>query len=443
MSTLEKGKFLRLKWILVFEAFFAGVYVSLTKGLFVIYLASIGYKIEEISLVVFVSSTVSMVIGWLLYRHPSFILSRVKLKLTGFHALERIIWLLIPLITDSLVVSILYSLYMCFSALVSTFLSFSIYGSFLEEDIKDVTAKRSAANGVSSILGYVLSVFLLVFLPHEGSFIYIFSLGSLVGLISTFLVLFIDLSHLEGLHFPLTITQPERIFSASAFFVILLSSSNLMGIVWAPYVMTQLNGPEYIAASMSLAGTASTIVASLIWSRKSFKALRIGLVLNALGPLIVWATPWPAFHVPINAYTSFTYTAANFIGAFLFAKYNKWFGAVKSSVLLVSLNNASQCVAAALGMLTRGSYLIAFSIVFAVKIMATALALLTVPETAVVPEDVARTYSNLLYNNSLNGYQLAVEISKETVVTTFRLVIISLVIVMLYLIYRVLWLFII
>lgn len=435
---MERDNLLRFKWILIFEATFAGAYISLTRGLFVIYLVSIGYGIEGISFVVFASATISMLIGIFLYKRPSFIVSRVKLKLTGFHALERVMWLLIPLTTSSLLISLLYSAYMIFSSFISTFLAFAIYGSLIEDDIRDVTAKRSAANGISSILGFALGVLLLALLPAEDKFAYIFQLGSLLGLMSTLLIFFLNLSHLEGASFPKVTEKPEKIFSASSFLVILLTSGNLLGIVWAPYVMNHLKGPDFLAAFMSLVGTLSSITASLFWRRKAFKTLRAGLAFNTLGPLLIWATPWPILHVPINAYTAFTFTGANFLGTFLFANYNKWFGALKSSVLLVILGTAAQLVAAPLGILSKENYLIAFSLVFAIKAAATILAVVTISEVAVVPEDVARTYSRGLYSNSIMGYRIAVEISRETILNTLRLFAFSLVIIALYLIYRVL-----
>lgn len=436
---MEKDSLLKFKWILILEAVFAGAYISLTRGLFVIYLTSIGYGVEGISFIVLVSAAASLLIGIFLYKQPSFIVRRVKLKLISFHALERIMWLLIPLTTSSLLISVLYSAYMIFSSFISTFIAFTIYGSLTEYSIRDVTAKRSAANGISSILGFALGIFLLAFLPSEDKFTYIFPLGCFLGLMSTFLILFLNLSHLEGASFPRVTEQPEKVFSASSFFLVLLASGNLMGIVWVPYVMNYLNGPDFLAASMSLAGTLSSIVASLFWRKKAFKTLRVGLALNTLGPALVLATSWPTLHVAINAYTSFTYTGANFLGTFLFAKYNKWFGAVKSSVLLVILGNLAQLIAAPLGILTKENYVIVFSIVLMIKVLAIILAFVTIPEVAVVPEDVARTYSQVLYNNSLTGYRMSIEISRETILTTLRLLVFSLIAVTLYLIYRILW----
>ena len=127
---MDGDSLVRFKWILIVEALLAGAYVSLTRGLFVIYLVSIGNRIEDISFVVLVSAVASLLIGILLYRRPNFIVSKVKLKLTIFHASERIMWLLIPLSTSSLVISALYSAYIIFSSFISAFTSFAIYGSF-------------------------------------------------------------------------------------------------------------------------------------------------------------------------------------------------------------------------------------------------------------------------------------------------------------------------
>ncbi|MEM0049274.1 MAG: hypothetical protein QXW39_01900, partial [Candidatus Bathyarchaeia archaeon] len=78
----------KIVWILTLEILLAGAYVSLTRGLFVIYLASIGYNINSISLVMFSSALASIVFGLLIYKHPQFLTRRVKPKLIAFHASE-------------------------------------------------------------------------------------------------------------------------------------------------------------------------------------------------------------------------------------------------------------------------------------------------------------------------------------------------------------------
>lgn len=440
LEKLENGNITKFKWILIIEALLAGAYIALTRGLFIIYLSSLEFPLEEISAVIFVSATASLLISLLLYKKISFVLKKVKLKLLLFHGFERIIWLLMPLATTGLIVTGLFTLYAILSSLIGIFLVFSIYGSLKETDIRDVTAKRAATSGLSSIIGFALGIFLLAFLPAETKFLYIFSLGSIIGLLSTMLLFFINLKGLEGATLPNATQRPEKIFSTSTFFVVLMASGNLLGLVWVPYVMTQLSGPDWLVATMSLAATVSSIVASLFWKKSSFKTLRIVLAINILGPLLILATPWPEPQVAINVFTAFTFTGANFIGVFLFAKYTKWFGAAKSSILLVILGNVAQMVAAPLGILSMGDYTVALLLIFGIKVAATVMAFLTIPEVAVVPEDVADTYSQVIYTNSVLGYKIGVDVSKKTIITIFRLLALSVALALLYVIYRILWL---
>jgi len=428
-----------LKWLLVAESLFAGAYIALTRGLFLIFLVSIGQDVKGISFVVLLSSFLPVIIGFMLYRNPRFLVRRVKLKLSIFHLSERLIWFIMPLTADLLVISLLYSLCIVFSSFISTFLTFTIYGLLKEEEIKDVTSKRTAAGNVSSIIGFTLGTLLLAILGSAEKFLYIFSLGALIGILSTISVLFMNLSRLEDAELPKGVKEPEKIFSVSTFFIAFLFAGNLLSIVWTPYLMTELGGPEFLVASLSLAGTVSSIAASLFWGKRSLKSLRIGLILNVLSPILILFIHAPYYHLGISIYNSFAYTAANFLGLFLFARYNEWFGAVKSSTLIIVVGNLAQLIAAIFGLVSGANYLLSFLIIIALYCGSLALAILTIPEVAIVPEALARTYSLVLYRSSLFGYRVAIEISKETIFTIFRIIALTIVFSALYLIYRILW----
>ena len=429
----------RLKWLLVAESFFAGAYIALTRGLFLVFLVSIGQNVKGISFVVLLSSFLSVIIGFMLYQNPSFLVRKVKLKLSLFHLSERLTWFFIPLTSNLLIISLLYSLCIIFSSFISTFLTFTIYGIFKEEDIKDVTSKRTALSNVSTIIGYALGTILLAILGSAGKFIYIFFLGALIGTFSTVSVLFMDLSKLEGTKLPKGVKEPEKIFSTSTFFFVFLFAGNLLSIVWTPYLMVKLNGPEFLAASLSLAGTISGIAASLFWSRRSLKIMRFGLVLKIFVPILILAVQNPYYHPLISAYNYFAYVGANFLGLFLFAKYNEWFGAVKSGILIVVIGNIAQVAAALTGMMLGENYFLIFLLLITLYFVALGVAILTVPEVAVIPEHLARTYSLILYRSSLFGYRVAIEVSKETIFTIFRIIVLTVIFSALYLIYRILW----
>jgi len=429
----------KLEWLLVAESLFAGMYIALTRGLFLIFLVAVGQDVKGISFVILFSSFFSAVVGLILYKRPKFLVKKVKQKLCIFHFLERVTWVFIPLTSNLFLISFLYSLCIIFSSFISTFLTFTIYGLLPEESIKKVTSRRTAAGNISSIIGFALGIFLLAFLQAEGKFIYIFFLGALIGILSTISVLFIDLSKLEGAEIPSGVKEPEKIFSTSMFFVIFLFAGNILAIVWTPFLMVELSSPEYLVAFLNLAGTLSSIAASLFWGKRSLKILRTGLILNILSPILILTIPIPLHHVGISIYNSFAFTAANFLGFFLFARYNEWFGAVKSSTLIIVIGNIAQFMAAVLGMIVGANYLVSFLLIIALYVCSVALAVVTVPEIALVPEDLARTYSRVLYRNSVFGYRVAVEISKETIFMIFRLIALTIVFSALYLIYRILW----
>ncbi|RLI18691.1 hypothetical protein DRO54_09800, partial [Candidatus Bathyarchaeota archaeon] len=353
----------KLEWLLVAESLFAGAYIALTRGLFLIFLVAVGQDVKGISFVILLSSLLSAIIGLMLYKQPNFLVRKVKQKLCITHFLERVTWFFIPLTSNLLIVSLLYSLCIIFSSFISTFLTFTIYGLLPEESIKKVTSRRTAAGNISSIIGFALGTFLLAFLQTNGKFIYIFYLGALIGILSTISVLFIDLSRLEGAKIPAGVKEPEKIFSTSMFFVIFLFAGNLLAIVWTPFLIVKLNSPEYLVALLNLAGTVSSIAASLFWGKRSLKMLRTGFVLNILSPILILTISIPLYHVGISIYNSFAFTAANFLGFFLFAKYNEWFGAVKSSTLIIVIGNIAQFMAAVFGMIIGANYLVSFLLI--------------------------------------------------------------------------------
>jgi len=436
---LKWSPHIKLKWILILEAAFAGIYISLTRGLFTVFLVSIGMSIQEISFVVFFSSLAAIIIGTIMYKQPNFMTRKVKIKLLSFHASERITWIFMPVILNSIAISILFSIYMILSSLISMFISLVIYGSLSEEDIRDITAKRTAVGGVSSALGFGLGAFLLAFLPENKKFIYIFTLAAVIGLISTIIMFLAELRHLENMPLPKGVESPEKVFSTSLFLILLLFSYNLLGIFWTPYLMRKLGGTASLAALINFLGTISSIIASLIWKGRSLKSLRLALILNSFSPLIIWLALIPYLHIPISIYVSFAFTGANFLGAFLFANYKRWFGAVKSSILLIIVGCLAQVLSAVFGISVRGNYPLAFLTIFGVGAISTIVAIITLPEIAVIPEDTARLYSRILYTNSVLGYRFAIEISKEVIILTLKLIALSVIFSILYLVYRILW----
>jgi hypothetical protein len=423
--------------LLIFEALFAGAYVAMTQGVLFVYLVSIGSGIQGISVAVGTAAVTTTTIHVLLYKYPGFLVTRVRLKFVVALAMTRFLFLLIPFIRDYLMISVIFAAINCLPT--STFMYFVIYGSLSKDEIKDVTAKRSAGFYASSGIGFVVTMMLLAFAPPQIKFLYIYAIGSVVGLGCVFVVAFMDLSHLEGMEIPRGLEQPERIFSTSSYLIVVLAAGNLLLMVWTPYVMEYLNGPDYVAVAMNLAGMLATVAGSLFWRARSFRTLRNTVGLDAAAPTLALFVDAPIAHPLLSALSAFTYTGSNFIGNFLFAGYNRWLGAIRSSILLVIVLSVAQALAAPLGTMFRENYLVIFSVVIALKLVAMIIALLTIPEVAAVPEETARIYSYVLYNKSLSGYRISVELSRDTILLTLRLLGLFLVLLILYVIYRTLF----
>jgi hypothetical protein len=423
--------------LLTLEALFAGAYVAMTQGVLFVYLVSIGSGIQGISVAVGTAAVTTTIIHALLYKYPRFLVTRVRPKFILTLAMTRFLFLLIPLIRDYLLISVIFAAINCLPT--STFMYFVIYGSLPKDEIKDITAKRNAGFYASSGIGFVLTMILLAFAPSQVKFLYTYAIGSVVGMGCVFVVAFMDLSHLEGMRIPKGLEQPERIFSTSSYLIVVLAAANLLLMVWTPYVMEYLNGPDYVAVAMNLAGMLATVAGSLFWRARSFRTLRNTVGLDAAAPALALIVDSPIAQPFLSALSAFTYTGANFIGNFLFAGYNRWLGAIRSSILLVIVLSVAQALAASWGAILRGSFLEIFSIVIALKLVAMIIALLTIPEVAAVPGETARIYSYVLYNKSLSGYRISVELSRDTILLTLRLLGLFLVFLILYVIYRILF----
>ncbi len=432
-STRRDG---RLKLLLVLEMFFAGFYLPMTAGIFVVYLSWLGYGVESLSTVFLASSLLPALMGYLFLKRPSLVSRRVRAKLLVAHAGERLSWLLVPLVKDPGLIAAIYMAKSVCSVVIGVMLNLVIYASFDEEGVRDVTAKRSSVGAATSIVGHALATLLLAVLPPGYKYLLTFYLGAGIGLVSTAVMAIPDLSHLEGIEVPGEVRGVEEVYSTSLFQLLLTTAMSLLGIAWTPYLINVLGYPDYLATLMSLVGTATSIFASLFWRSRSYGAYRYSLAMQATVPVLILALASPEAQLALAAYNAFTGTGAGFLGSFLFAEYTMRVGAVRTSAILVTLSNLGLVLASIVGMSLGGDYVLALAAVSVASLGALAVAYLTIPQVALVPESAARSYALVLYRTSLTGYRLSVEYSRETVVTTLRLLALTASLMTLYVIYR-------
>jgi len=425
-----------LKWILIVEMALSSLYIAMTRGVFLVYLAEKGLDLAGVALVSLGSGVLSTVIGVATFKRPELLSRKFKLKLISAHGLERLTWIPLGLIDDILLLTVVYAIYSVFQAITSLSMNLVIFGSFNEEEVRDVVAKRVASGAAASIIGLGLATALLGFLEGYGKYHALFLLGSGVGLLSTALTMTQNLSHLEGLRFPCVVEERGRIFAASTFQLALSASGALFSMAWTPFLIHSLGYPAYLAAAMGLVGTASSVFGAPFWRHLHPRKYRIALLLNAVIPILVILSSAPWFQLSLSAMAAFSFSGASLLGTYLFARYNRWLGAIRSSALALAVGGLAQLVASGLGLLLDSLFSEAFAITTALKFTALAMTALVIPEVAIVPPHIARAYANAAYGVTLMGYRVSVAITKETLITVLRILALTFTLLTLYVIYR-------
>ncbi|MEM1583177.1 MAG: hypothetical protein QXF28_00625 [Nitrososphaerota archaeon] len=425
-----------LKIYLASEAAFYGLYLVMTRNIFILYLVSIGFDILTISIIILISTLISTIVSLIIYKRPTIFVNKITEKSLFFHALEKVIFIPIVYIQNFSVITLCYTLANISYIFSSTYTNFIIYGLFSEADIKDVTAKRTIASNIMTIIGYLITIFLIYSLSPATKFQALFTLGGLLGVLSTISIITIRIRDVESLKMFEQVSKPEQMFSSSSFFITLLTSANLLGLAWTPFLMNVLNSPDYIVAAINFAGSIASIVSSVVWAKASLKNLRYSLGLASLTPILSMITPYPLLHIGISAYGGFTFTGANFLGNFLFARYKSWLGVLRVSILLTIIANISQLLATPFGLIFQDNYTALFIFSAAIRILSVAIAYFTIMEVAIVPEEYARTYSYLLYSNSIMGYTIIVDTIRESIILGLKIAAIATTLLILYILYR-------
>lgn len=425
-----------LKIYLIGEMVFYGLYIVMTRNIFILYLVSIGMEIPEISIIILLSTLASTVVSLIIYKHTRIFLIKIREKSLFFHALEKLIFIPMAYISNPVAIILCYSIANISSIFSSIYVNLIIYGSFEEADIKDITAKRTITLNIVNVLGYILTMLLMYTLPASMKFQIIFTLGGLLGVFSTISILTVKIENVDTIKMFSQISKPEQLFSTSSFFITLLTSANLLGLVWTPFLVNVLGSPDYIVVAVNFAGSIAGIISSTLWAKTSFKKLRYSLGLASATPILAMITPSSLLHIGISAYGGFTFTGANFLGNFLFARYKSWLGVLRVSILLTVIANVSQLLATPFGLIFQNNYSVLFIASTIIRLLSVAIAYFTIVEVAVIPEEYARTYSQSLYTNSILGYIVIVDTIRESIILGLKFLAIATAILILYILYR-------
>ncbi len=427
------------------EALISGFYVVITRSLAPIFFAVYGLPLVDIVKLNLLANIAALALALAIYSYGNiFVSGRTRAKLALFHGLERVCWAMIPLsafYAPSLL-PVTYAAAVCATVPTSILINVSIINSVDSQTVKRLFAHRSALGAVSSVIGQVTMVAALALIPSFSKYLYLYLLASGVGLIATTIVASAPIVGVENVY---SESEEEALVKASTsftFFVTLLASTSILGVVWGPHLIKDLRAPAFVAASLGLVQTVTSIGASILWQRAKYTMYRAAVLGTAVTPILVALVPNPYAHLGIAALYAFTNTGANFLASFIFADVSRRVGVFKSSTMLTSAWVLSQVVGLApcyLALAAGAPTWVAFAVCIGFVALSSFIAFTALPEVALVPPHIANLYARNLYQLSIASYTFVMFTVKSYALLAVRLLALAFVILLLFVIYRVLY----
>jgi hypothetical protein len=420
---------------MIAEAFFAGFYVSITRGLFIPMLAYSGYPVRDISLVLVPTAIGGILVSSIVYRDPRLFESRFKSVIISSHVLERLMWFSLPfLLLSPPILSLAYMLANVSAALTSILIGAAVYSMFSGDEVIEVSIHRSAASSLSSLLGSLVMTYVSAAYTAPSSYYLLYFTALLVGLSGSMLLMMTPI--------PRSISEPRssvveevKIRSGTALIILSLmfAGSNMLGISWSP-LLKELGAPVYITVALTITGNVGGILGSYVW--RGYKAYIAAMLLNSLLTAAIPFIAVPIYHIAVSFLTSLTFLGVNLLGMHVFSEVNDRIGRIRASAYLVSSNYIGLLAASLISTSLQSpsqNLILAGSI----KMLSTLIALITIQEAAIVPAKRAYEISKIIYSTSLLGYSFTLQASRELLKTFISALALTTLLLMLYILYRV------
>ncbi|NPA24121.1 MAG: hypothetical protein GXO23_07495 [Crenarchaeota archaeon] len=424
---------------LVAEAATGGFYVAITRSFFIIMLSYANYNLSTISTIFLLQAVFSVLFAALIYKRGLSLTHRGLRFLTLVtHALERVLWISLPFLIYFKPLEIAIS---CAAMFITTpvgiFLNYLIYVSFTGKDVVDVVSKRFAIGSATSIIGLLLSM-ALIWALHGSlkTYIYLYSLAGAVGLLGSVSLLFSEFHPRVGppVQAPSLEVEVGKVTSL-LFYILFCTSINLVYMIWIPYIKTEMHATQILATMLVIAGSIGTIVGSLVW--RSNKLCRISMILLIVTIGLALTARQPLAQPLIYLLFSTSTMGGFILITAIYSTYVTELGTLRVSALSQVGYETGTVLAALLSMIVK-SYNIMFIIADIIAGTTLALALITMPEVAIVPKSLALNYARTIYNISTTSLTYTTLFTKETAKLFLQILTATLLITIIYAIYQIL-----
>ena len=425
--------------VFVFESLFAGFYVVVTRSITPIFLVATGYTLQDLLIINAIAGTLALLIGVLLYKYASKSVSKHKLVVA--HVTERIMWFLIPFgIGSKEYIALLYGLALASTLPTSVFLQTTMLSTLDEEAYRKTLMLRGVTGGISSIIGQLTTVFTLMATRSLTKYYMLYQAAFIVGLISSITIL---MASFKGIVKGLTLKAEEEVEVKATniylLLVVLLTASTLLNISWVPRIMRDLGAPDYIAALIGFTQTLTNIFSSIFWIRQDIKSYRYAIMSLSLIPLLVYFTPIPLLHIVIAIIYSFSFVGTSLYAAIAYSSLVKKLGVMRAGILLSSASSFATVLAGLTGYILSSSTFLVFLGSSIYGLLGLSIALVSIPELAIVKPAYTRVYSRILYYTSVTGYSLTIYSLGESAKLTLKFSALVISLLILFIIYKTLY----
>jgi len=431
------GKFRIAFLLLVLEAAFGGFYVTISRSITPIFLVTLGFTLKDLLMLSAFAGLLSLLVALTLYRngHRS---KNIKHMLGASLLVERVFWFLIPFTVGDVNLLVLsYSLAIALTIPSNIYMNIALFTFFSEAAFRRIIAYRTTAGSVASIIAQITIVSTLALGRGVEKYLLLYSVAFLVGLVSVISIGLAPISKSMKDYESKKVEESEiHANNIYLLLVMLLTSTNLLGIAWIPRLMRDLGAPDYLAASIGFVQTLTNIFASLFWVNKSVKSYRYAIPMLGTVPLLVLVIPIPYAHLGIAALHSFSLLGANFYASIGYANLVRNLGVVKAGILLPSANALAMMLAGVVGYLLVQSPILVFTMASMFSLLGLLIAFIALPELAIVPPNYMRMYSRILYMSSITSYNFIMLTVSETAKAVLRFTGLILGIMILLVIYR-------
>ncbi len=427
------------KLSLIVEAGTGGFYVAITRSFFIIMLSYAGYNLTLISIIFLIQAIASTIYAVYIYKRGTFSHNILRILTIVCHGLERIFWMILPLFIYFKIVEICIA---CIAMFITTpvgiFLNYLIYSSFTGRDIVDIVSKRFAIGSATSIIGILLSIITIwIFHGNLIVYTYLYLLSGFVGLIGTSVLLIAEFKPIISTVQISTVRFEVEIGKVTSllFYILFCSCINLIYMIWIPYMKSILKASQIYATIIAISGSVGTIVGSLVW--RSNNLCRISLVILVLStclPILISSV----YIQPLLYFIFSTCTMGGFILiTAIYSTYVTELGTLRVSALSQIGYEVGTLIASIISMLLKNYYIL-FLIATGIGGLTLSIVLIAIPEVAIVPRSLALNYARTIYNISITSLTYTTLFTKETAKLFIRILGLTLLISIIYAIYKIL-----